>query len=143
MKPYKNWTNNELRYTLIKHVYRICGESDFSELWVDLIKEAFDSNEWKIRDQYDGCTLVQDYYHPCPACFVHDYMCQTGRGGVMCDRIFKTCMEAEGMPKWKINVRWFAVRCYFVCYSFWKYVNLRELKKHSNAMLKINEYIQK
>jgi len=143
MKPYKHWTNNELKYRLIQTVFRVSKDNDFAELWVDLIHEAFKSNEWEIKSQYDGCTLVQDHLHPCPACFVHDYMCQTGRGGIMCDRIFKHCMKNEGMKKWRINVRWFAVRCYFICFSFWKFVHLRELKKPSKSMVEINKYITK
>ncbi len=118
-------------------------DDDFADLWADLIREGFASDEWKVRKQYDGCTLVQDKFHPCPACFVHDYMCQTGRGGVMCDRIFKHCMINEGMKRWRVGIRWFAVRAYFVIYSYWKHVSKRNLKQPTEAMKRINSYIVK
>jgi hypothetical protein len=141
MKPYSNWKANELRGVIIAHIRRLQLETRTEHLWVKLVEEAFNDGEWDIVNEYNGCTAVQDYYHPCPACFVHDFMWITGRGGIISDRIFYHLMIAEGMSKPKAVRRWFAVRTAWYTYFMWKYIIRRNWKKPTNAMKSMNEYL--
>lgn len=141
LKPYSNWTENELKHTLLNHVHKMDVPVVFKMLWKNLINEAFNSKYWDVIEEYNGCTLVQDYFHPCPACFCHDYMWISGHGGKDSDKIFKALMIAEGMPKGKINRRWFGVRVGWIFGFYWKYKIKGTLKKPTKAMIDILKYI--
>lgn len=142
LKPYTSWTVEELEDKLIKDVYSIDSIGiRFKRLWIDLIKEGFQDDNWNVLNDYNGCTIVQDFKHPDPACFCHDYMWITGHGGAKSDRIFKALMKAEGMPKAKINRRWFGVRVGWIFGFYWKYKIKGTLKKPTKAMINILNYI--
>lgn len=140
--PYRNWTERELKDTIIIHLNRIDTNPLFKRMWKDLVNEAFESKDWKVISDYNGCTMLQDFFHPCPACFVHDYMWVTGHGGRMSDRIFKACMKAEGMSNYSSNVRWFGVRLGWIFGYYWKYKLKGQLKKPTDAMKEINKFIR-
>ena len=137
LRPYKNWTKEELETTLLKHVNRLDIQPMLREAWKDVIREAFISPYWDVIEDYNGCTLVQDMFHPCPACFVHDYMWIAGYGGVLSDKIFKGLMLAEGMKKGKANLRWFGVRVGWIFYFYWLNLIKRKLKKPTNLMYEL------
>lgn len=142
LKPYRNWTKNELKDVLLKHVNRMELSSLLRILWIDLILEAFESNYWNVIQDYNGCTIVQDWLHPDPACFCHDYMWISGHGGKLSDEIFKALMIAEGMPKGKLTRRKFAVRMGWIFGFKWKYKAKRTQKEPTKAMINLHNYIQ-
>lgn len=140
--PYKNWSDKELRHTLIDHIHRLKLESKLTELWIDIVNEAHLSDQWNMIEDYNGCSIVQDMFHPCPACFVHDYMWISGRGGKVSDRIFYHLMIAEGMRKSKAWRRWLAVRVGWIFFYQWKYIIKRKWMNPTKAMLNLNKYFK-
>ena len=118
------------------HVKRLGIKPGLRYNWIKLIEEAFKADWNPIRD-YNGCSVVQDQFHPCPACFCHDYMWITSRGGKMSDEIFYHLMIAEGMDKKKAKRRYLGVRLAWCFYYRWKY----SLKNPTKAMLRLNNYI--
>jgi hypothetical protein len=112
-------------------------------LWCALIEEAFKTKDWDIIGEYNGCTVVQDYFHPCPACFLHDYMWITGRGGLMSDNIFYHLMIVEGIGKKKAWRRWLAVRTGWYFYYMWKYIIKRNWKMPTQTMRDLDQYFDK
>ena len=142
LKPYRNWTEKELQITLLNHLDRIEMPSMLRYLWQDLISEAFESDLRDVVNEYNGCTIVQDWLHPDPACFCHDYMWITGHGGKEADNIFKLLMSAEGMPKQKIYRRKLGVRLGWFFGYFWKYKLRGELKEPTKTMIDLLNYIR-
>lgn len=146
LKPYELWDIKDFKKVILSNLYKIYENKPrdkFKTLWYNLIIEALDSKQWDVLKQYNGCTIVQDWIHPCPACFCHDYMWITGRGGIMSDGIFKALMKAEGMPKGKINRRWLGVRLGWLFGYYWKYKIKGTLKKPSKSMIELNNYLKK
>lgn len=137
LRPYMNWTEDELLSTLVSHVKRLNIPEELRDLWIVVIEESFESPYWNVIQDYNGCTIVQDHFHPCPACFVHDYMWIAGCGGRISDRIFLKLMEAEGMSKNKSRFRWFGVRVGWVCYFYWSNIKRRNLKNPTPNMVKL------
>jgi hypothetical protein len=124
------------------HVSRLEISGELVNLWTEAIDEAFDSDQWDAIKHFNGCSVVQDYFHPCPACFIHDYSWCSGHGGQMADRIFYHLMRSEGMSKGKSSRRWFAVRVGWFCFYLWKYISKRKFRKPTPAMIKIDNYFK-
>jgi hypothetical protein len=110
-------------------------------LWKGIIIESFESDRWDVIADYNGCTAVQDMFHPCPACFVHDYSWISGMGGRVADRVFYGLMLAEGMKKSKARFRWFAVRVGWFSYFRWKYVFRRNWRQPSDLLIELDIYL--
>ena len=142
LTPYTNWTKKELQYSLKVHVSRLDINHELKDLWKDLIDEAFQSEFWNVIYDFNGCTLVQDMFHPCPACFVHDYMWISGHGGYISDRIFFNLMISEGMSKSKATRRWFAVRVGWYFSFMWKYILQKKYMNPTEKMIKIDQYFK-
>ena len=144
VRPYTTWTSDELRQKLENDInYHMDVHFDLKSLWVDIVREAFSSKDWDAINDYNGCSIVQDPLHPCPACFVHDYMWITGRGGSMSDKIFYYLMKAEGLDEFTAIRRWLGVRIGWYVYFKWKYIRNRNLKKPTLAMSNLFEYFKK
>lgn len=111
-------------------------------LWIHVIMEAFDSERWDVIKDYNGCTAVQDMFHPCPACFVHDYSWISGMGGRVADRVFYGLMIAEGMPAGKSYRRWFYVRVGWFTFFRWKYVFKRNWRQPSEALKELDNHLK-
>lgn len=117
-KPYSYLTNAQLKQMLIRLAKKLKVDD-----WVfDLIDEAFENKKWDPVNDYDGCTLVQDCYHPSLACFIHDYLWKCGFGGLLSDKIYKYIMNLEGMHKYRITRRWLAVRFVWLILYKWKHL---------------------
>lgn len=142
LTQYRNWTKKELRHALKTHVARLSIDGQLTNLWIDIIDEAFESEYWNVIDDFNGCTLVQDHFHPCPACFVHDYMWISGHGGYISDRIFFNLMRSEGMTKSKSTRRWFAVRVGWYFGYMWKYIFSRKFMNPTDKMIEIDNYFK-
>ena len=142
MRPYQHWDLIELGDTLTQHVERLSCADEMKRIWIDLINEAIKSKDWNVLQDYNGCTMFQDHLHPDPACFIHDYSWITGRGGAVSDRVFYHMMLAEGMTKSMARFRWFAVRCGWVFYFYWKYIKQRKLKPVSKNMARMDQFLK-
>lgn len=139
-KPYKNWTKKELERTLVRHVGRLDISEGLKFNWTALITEAFKS-DWDPIEDYNGCSVVQDYFHPCPACFCHDYMWINGHGGKMSDVIFYHLMIAEGMKQQKAKRRFYGVRLAWVFFYKWNYLICRKINGNTEAMKRLFDYL--
>ena len=143
-QPYKNWTKQELKDVLLLHVGRLNVESKLHNLWIEVIEEAFfvDPMIWTAIKDFNGCSVVQDAFHPCPACFVHDYLWISGQGGAISDRIFYNLMIAEGMTKGKARRRWIAVRIGWFVKFRWYYIKKRNWNRPSFATAALDKYFK-
>lgn len=128
-QPYKHWSKTEFS----EHLRRLCNVFGMGKHVKELITEAVKSEAWDSTLDYDGCTIVQDMYHPCISCFLHDYLWRSGQGGKHSDALFYEIMLIEGMPIKKAKRRWFAVRTYWLFYKRWFYVSKRNLNEYSPA----------
>lgn len=111
------------------HIDKLSISKELDQAWKNAVVEAAYSKHWSIEKDYNGCTAVQDYLHPSPACTIHDYCWITGMGGRKADNIFYHLMLAEGMKKAKAKRRWFAVRVAWFAYFQWKYIIIRTWRK--------------
>jgi hypothetical protein len=130
-KPYTFWTKAELATHLKNLVFKL----DMGKEVNVLIEEAMTSNLWNPTMDYDGCSFVQDVYHPCVSCFIHDYLWRTGQGGKKSDEIFYYLMLEEGIYKNRAKRRWLAVRIGWVFYYKWIHIKKRNLNAYSGNLL--------
>jgi len=142
LRPYQNWNEKEFKDIMIRHIKGLIIDVKLKNLWIELITDAFNSENWDVLNDYNGCTIVQDYLQPSMSCFCHDFMWITGHGGIMADRIFKFLMKAQGLPKGKANRRWFGVRVGWIFGFYWKYKFKGELKPPTKSMINLNNYIK-
>lgn len=136
--PYQYWTKDELKKKLIDHINKINPPKTFKNHWITLVHDACNSYEWDVISQYNGCTIVQDLIHPCPACFCHDFMWISGHGGKVSDYIFKELMLAEGMKKCKAKRRFIGVRVGWFFWFKWK----RKQQKPTKNMMQFYKYLK-
>lgn len=140
--PYSNWQPEHLERVIVRHIKQQDVSDLFKAHWITLIKEAFNSTSWNVCQDFDGCTLVQDFKHPSLACLPHDYMWICGHGGPMADRIFYNLMIAEGMNKNKAFRRWLAVRVAWIVFFQWKNIIKRNWKKPTKAMIDFDNFLK-
>ena len=141
-RPYSNWTEKELKAKLIQDINKLKISAKLKKLWINVIEEAFDSDRWDIIKDYNGCTAVQDMFHPCPACFVHDFSWLSGMGGRVSDRVFYGLMLAEGMSKGKSFARWAAVRVGWFSFFRWKYIFRRNWRRPSEGLQELYNHLK-
>ena len=137
-KPYKYKSPLEMKIELSTNIKGLGLSESVSSAWIDLAFEAVDSKEWDYKEEYNGCTIVQDYLHPSPACWIHDYTWITGMGGKDADRLFLKLMLLEGMPKFKALRRFSLVRIGWFTYFNFKY-KLQKNKRGNTS--KMNDLI--
>ena len=111
-KPYRFWTRDEL----FKHLERQCLEFglDVSETWGMVYDEA-----WNPMLEYNGCSFIQDKYHPFIACFKHDYNWIVRKGGIEYDHKFRNECIACGVPKARAWAMYTGVRIGWLGYFKW------------------------
>jgi hypothetical protein len=138
-RPYINWTKTAFN----EHLKGLVNVHGLGKEFKALIELALlDSKTWDPTKDYDGCTLVQDMYHPCLSCFLHDYLMLAGQGGKDADKLFKFVMEAEGLKPGKIRRRWLAVRLYWLFWSKWKHLRKRNVNPYSEEFQAVLKYIE-
>lgn len=132
-RPYAFWTRKELSYHLFKQADAIKAPD-----WVrKIIEEAVNDESWEPTKDFDGCSIVQDIYHPCVACFIHDYLWKTGRGGSLSDFIFYQIMLIDGTGKKRAKRRWLGVRLGWILKFKWKHLMNRNIEPFSEIMLEV------
>lgn len=130
-KPYIFWTKAELA----SHLKNVANTLSMPRSVKDLIEEAITSDVWDPTVNYDGCSLVQDMYHPCVSCFIHDYLWISGQGGKEADELFYYLMREERLPEPKAIKRWWAVRLGWVFYYKWKHLHKRNVDPYTKSFL--------
>jgi len=137
--PYIKWTKSDFN----RHLKGLVNTFNLSKEFKALIEEALMDPRWDPLKDYDGCTLVQDMYHPCLSCFLHDWLWFTGQGGRQADQLFKYLMKAEGLKPGKIRRRYLAVRLYWLFYAKWKNLGKRNVNPYSSEFEAVLTYINK
>jgi hypothetical protein len=137
-EPYINWTLTDFN----AHLKNLANKFGLGIPIKILIEEALIDNRWDPLVHYDGCSLVQDIYHPCLSCFIHDYLWRTGQGGKDADRLFLWLMIKEGMPVDKAKRRYIAVRLYWLFWAKWKNIGLRNINPYTEEFKQVLKYIK-
>jgi len=127
MKPYINYSKKELLTMMLNHRVRM----NMPEVLDGIIMLAFTDKAWNPPEDFDGCTLVQDFTHPDLACFIHDYFWVTNKGGNYSNKIFKKLMILEGVPKRQAQRRYLAVSIAWHISHRWK--------KRTKSNIKLSE----
>ena len=115
LKPYKNWTREELYHHCMKQAL----EFGFDPIE---IKATIFDKRWNPSQDFNGCNLVQDIYHPFYACLKHDFDWIVGEGGIEADRTFYNNLKKSGMNGLKARCWFLGVRIGWL--SFYKWVKL-------------------
>lgn len=128
LQPYKFWSKTELS----EHLSRVASRLNMGIDVKILIQKGMTDVKWNPMKDFNGCSVVQDLFHPCISCFVHDYLWITGQGGKDADYIFYKIMILEGTPKAMAWRRWFAVRVAWLFWFKWYYFFKRNLDPYSD-----------
>lgn len=137
--PYIFWTNTQLKKHLknLTHAFEMPDDVRF------LIVEVMRDPRWNPTKDYDGCSVVQDMYHPCTSCFLHDALWKLGMGGKESDELFYYLMLIEGMKPAQAKRRWFAVRMGWIFYYKWAHFKKRNVNGYSGAFIDALEAMRK
>jgi len=137
--PYINWTKSDFA----THIKMLANKFDLRLPIKKLIEKALLDEGWEPIKDYDGCTLVQDLYHPCLSCFVHDYLWKSGQGGKDADSLFFWLMTKEGLSKNKAKRRYLGVRLYWLFWSKWIHLSKRNVNPYCKEFKAALKHIKK
>lgn len=112
-QPYKYWTREELYL----HCMKQAREYGFDVLE---IKQVVFDKRWNPVEDFNGCNLVQDVYHPFYPCLKHDYDWIVGNGGIESDKHFYKLLKQSGMVTAKARLWFYGVRLGWLLYYKWK-----------------------
>ncbi len=107
---YSNWSKD----TLYEVLFENSKQMGLPE-WINQLLELSKTDiSWNPITDFDGCTAVQDMYQPDIACFIHDWLFHSDKGGIIANKIFLAIMLAEGYKprvanrRYRVvNVAWF------------------------------------
>jgi hypothetical protein len=136
--PYINWNKTDFN----KHLKDLANKFSLGKDFKALVETALLDERWNPLADYDGCTLVQDIYHPCLSCFIHDYLWNTGQGGKDSDKVFLYLMLTEGLKPAKAKRRYMAVRLYWLFWAKWKNIGLRNVNPYNKEFKQVLKYIK-
>jgi hypothetical protein len=77
---------------------------------ISTIHKVVFSDEWNPMEEYNGCSVIQDKFHPYVPCLIHDYRWVVGEGGKEADIEFKNNLELFGTPNPRRQIMWMGVR---------------------------------
>jgi len=137
--PYINWSKTEFN----THLKSLANKFDLPVPIKALITAALLDERWDPLQQYDGCTLVQDMYHPCLSCFIHDYLWISGQGGKDSNKVFFYLMLKEGFSESKAKRRYYGVSLYCLFYAKWAHIINKNLNPYSKEFKDVLKYIKK
>lgn len=132
-QPYKFWSRTDLA----THLKIVANRLNMGIEIKELISSGIRDTRWNVMKDYNGCSVVQDMYHPCVSCFLHDYLWITGQGGKHADRLFYELMLLEKTPKAMAKRRWFAVRVSWLFFYKWKYFAQRNVNEYTDDFLRV------
>ena len=130
-QPYQFWTKSQLA----DHLKKMSQELDLDKEIRILIEAAIGDLRWNPIKDFDGCSAVEDLYHPSLSCFIHDYLWKTGQGGREADRLFYLLMLVEKTHKAKARRRWLGVRVAWFAYFKWYHFVKRNVNPYSELFL--------
>lgn len=137
-RPYKFWTKTQLK----THLSKLINAFNLDKTIKALVEKAILSENWDVTLDYDGCSIVQDLYHPCLSCFIHDYLWKSGQGGKESDELFYYLMLAEGTDLARAKRRWFFVRVGWIFYYRWVHLKNRNINPYTEAFMNALEYVR-
>ncbi len=133
MMPYKNYTNKQLKELIVLQFMN----SDCPPYVGEYVNLAFEDS-WDPVNEFDGCTVVQDFNHPDLSCFIHDWLWRTGKGGDFSNKLFYKIMRWEGVSKSLAKRRYMAVK---IMWNIWyKY---KKRKKNEFSLEYVKNKIKK
>lgn len=114
--PYRFWTRDLLYAMLVPQALNFGYDEDF----IDELHDMVYDERWNPIDDFNGCNIVQDHYHPFLPCFIHDYRWIVEKGGLESDKEFKHNLIKCGVSKARAEIYYIGVRLGWVCYYKWK-----------------------
>lgn len=111
LNPYKFWTREELFDHSIKQ------SNYYGYIYNDKIKDACFDLRWDPIEEYDGCTLIQDKFHPYVPCLLHDYTWKVRGEGKKYDIEFRKNLILFGTNKIRAWLMFFGVRIGWLFYK--------------------------
>ncbi len=130
-KPYRFWT----RIDFNKHLHAQVKHYKLGEDVLSMVNDALDDDSWNPSEQFDGCTLVQDFIHPSLPCFLHDHHWITGMGGWKSNIIFYRLMLATGVKKSEARRRLIGVTIGWYLSYKWKHDKKRNVNPLTKSMV--------
>ena len=112
-QPYKYWTREELYHHCMKQALAFGFDP------VEIKQVIFDKR-WQPSQEFNGCNLVKDEFHPFYACLKHDFDWIVGKGGIESDRTFYNNLKKSGMNGFKAKCWFFGVRLGWLLFYKWK-----------------------
>ena len=110
--PYIDWSREELYHFCMKQALKF----DFDPVEV---KQVIFDKRWNPSQEFNGCNLVQDIYHPFYACLKHDFDWIVGVGGIEADRTFYNNLKKSGMRTIKARIWFLGVRIGWLLFYKW------------------------
>jgi hypothetical protein len=136
--PYKFWCKTHLA----DHLKELTHQLSLGKEIRHLIEASMVNPHWDPINEFDGCSVVQDTYHPCLSCFIHDYLWRTGQGGKESDELFYLLMLAEGTSKARAKRRWLAVRLGWLFYYKWNHISMRDVNAFTDEFKRALVYMK-
>lgn len=115
--PYQFWGRDDL----LVHCKRQLEYFDQEDLYYK-VKNAIYDDRWNPIEEYNGCSMVQDKFHPYIPCLLHDYQWITGDGGWDSDMFFYQNLLKFGTRKGRAKKMFVGVRIGWLFYYKWKYL---------------------
>ena len=113
-EPYKYWWNRGRLYESMIPQALEFGISTY------LLKQICFDERWDPVKDFNGCTLIQDKYHPFLPCFIHDYRWIVEGGSLKADKEFKFNLKRSGMSNFEAWKWFIGVRAGWLFYYKWK-----------------------
>ena len=108
-QPYKFWERQELADHLIRQAMYFVNSNDIL-YYERKIETACYDTAWNPIEDYDGCSFIQDKFHPYVPCILHDYSRKVLGGGKKHDVEFRKNLIIFGTHPFKAWRMYFAVR---------------------------------
>lgn len=102
MEPYKFWTRDKLADALVGQAKYF----NYHEDEIEFIKSICYDKRWDPIKEFNGCTLIQDVYHPFIPCFIHDYLWIIEGPSIKSNKRFYKDLRKCGMKQAKAR-RWY------------------------------------
>jgi hypothetical protein len=96
-RPYQFWTLEEIERMLLRQL----DFYEYSVIEKQLFWQMTYDPAWNPRWDFDGCTFIQDTYHPYGPCFRHDYNCKVMGGAYWAHELFYKDLVRFDTPKYK------------------------------------------
>ena len=114
--PYRFWSRDQL----YSHLLTQSLSFGFDEYFIEEVRGMVYDEKWNPMEDFNGCSVVQDHYHPFLPCFIHDYRWVVDKGGAWTDREFKVNLIKCGVSKARATIYFAVVRSAWVLFYQWR-----------------------